>query len=421
MRKLVFGTLLLLAVSGFSQNSGQTETKKFGIQFKGFIKSDYWYDSRQVVAAREDLFLIYPAHEKPDLNGDDINARPIFNYSPITSRLTGVITGPDAFGAKTSGVLEADFSGVTNDDINGFRLRHAYGKLRWEKSELLFGQYWHPIFVLDVFPNVISLNTGAPFQPFVRNPQISFTRYFNKFNLSLAFISQRDNASLGPKSPTDPSSVQSPIFMRNSLVPNTHLQLQYKNQHYIWGLAADCKVLQPRLETSKKIKTNEKVNSYAFMAYLKYSKDDFLFSAKTIYGQNLTEHLMMGGYAVRTRDSLTNAETYTPSNNFNIWSFLSYGKAVRLGVYGGFSKNFGTTHENIGTYYSRGYAKDVNLDIDYLYRIAPSISFVSNTVQISTELEYTAAAYGTPDKKGKVKDAAEVGNLRLLLTFFYYF
>lgn len=410
-------TLLLLIITAglVAQTENQEEKKKFGIHFKGFVKSDYWIDSRQIVGVREDLFLIYPMHEQKDINGKDINAAPIFNFSPITSRLTGVITGPDAFGAETSGVIEADFSGVTNADINGFRLRHAYGKLRWENSELLFGQYWHPIFVPEVFPNVISLNTGAPFQPFIRNPQISFTQYFNRYNLNLAFISQRDNANNGPEG-------ISGIYMRNALVPNAHLQLQYKDEHYVWGVAADYKILKPRIATPiKNIKTTETIGSYAFMTYLKYVNKDFLWSGKAIYGQNLTEHLMMGGYAVRSRDPITLTETYTPTNNLSVWSFLSYGQNVRFSLYGGYSKNYGTSHENIGIYYSRGFIPGENLDIDYLYRIAPSVSFISNQVQISTELEYTVAAYGTPDNKGRVQNAGKTGNLRLLLTFFYYF
>jgi len=407
--KLIFsGILLLTGILLFAQDSEQSEEKKFGMRFTGFVKSDYWYDSRQVVAAREDLFLFFPANKRQDNNNEDINARPTFNYSAITSRITGVITGPDAFGAKTSGVIEADFSGVTNADINGFRLRHAYGKLRWENSELMLGQYWHPMFVTEVFPNVISLNTGAPFQPFIRNPQISFKYFFNNFNLNFVLIAQRDNASDGPFG-------ASPLYMRNSLLPNAHLQLQYKDEHHVWGLAADYKVLQPRLETAGGFKTSERIGSYAFMAYYKFSKEMILWSAKSIYGQNLTEHLMLGGYAIRSIEESTMTETYTPTNHLNVWSFLSYGNNIRLGLFGGFIKNLGTTHENAGIYFARG------ADIDYLYRFAPSLSFISNSVQISTELEYTAAAFGSPDSKGRIKDAEEIGNLRLLLTFFYYF
>jgi hypothetical protein len=383
--------------------SGQT---KVGIRFKGFVKSDYWYDTRQVVASREELFLFYPK-EKRLVDGKDVNAEDYVNFSPVTSRLTGLISGPDAFGAKTSGVIEADFSGVTNADINGFRLRHAYGILRWEKSELLFGQYWHPMFVTEVFPNVISLNTGAPFQPFIRNPQLSFTRFFDKLSVQFAVIAQRDNSSDGPLG-------YNGVYMRNALVPNIHLQFQYKSDEHVFGLAGDWKTLRPRLETDSII-ADDQISSFAAMAYWKYKKGDFIWRFKTIYGQNMTEHLLLGGYAVHSYDPLTGRESYTPTNHLFLWGNIQYGKKIVYGLFGGFAKNMGTTQTNTGKYYSRG------ANIDYLYRIAPSVSWVSNSVQISFEPEYTAAAYGTPDEKGKVLDAGEVANLRLLLTFFYFF
>jgi hypothetical protein len=272
----------------------------------------------------------------------------------------------------------------------------------------MLGQYWHPMFVPEVFPNVISLNTGAPFQPFIRNPLITYKYYFNNYNLGFTLISQRDNASDGPAG-------ASPLYLRNSLMPNAHLQLQYKNENHVWGLAADYKVLQPRLETATRLKTNESIGSYAFMAYYKYVKDKFLWSAKTIYGQNLTEHLMMGGYAVQRYDSVSHRETYTPTNHINIWGLLAYGEKIRWSLFTGFSKNLGTDEVNTGVYYSRGH------DIDYLYRVAPSVSFISGTVQLSTELEYTVAAYGTPNPSGLVKGSEPIGNLRLLFTFFYFF
>jgi hypothetical protein len=56
-----------------------------------------------------------------------------------------------------------------------------------------------------------------------------------------------------------------------------------------------------------------------------------------------------------------------------------------------------------------------------MIRIAPSISFISNKAQLSTELEYTAAAFGKPDSHGLVKNTANVSNLRLLFTVFYFF
>lgn len=392
-----------------SQNDGNKE-KSWGIQFKGFVKSDYWYDTRQVFASREDLFLFYPLGEKLDINGKDINAKPCVNFSAITARLTGVISGPDAFGAKTSGVIEGDFSGVSNADVNGLRLRHAYGKMKWEKDELLFGQYWHPMFVPEVFPNVISLNTGAPFQPFIRNPLLSYTHYFGKLNLNLSVISQRDNSNDGPLG-------YNAIYMKNAVVPNGHVQLQYKGDKHVWGVAGDYKLLRPRLATDSLYSTHQTIASYAAMAYWKYTKGDFIWRCKTIYGQNLTEHLMLGGYAVRTLDSTSMLETYTPTNHLFVWGNANYTlkKKFQFGIFGGYAKNFGTTEQNTGKYYSRG------SDIAYLYRVAPSVSFISNKVQISTELEYTTAAYGKPDLMGIVQNPKEINNTRLLVTFFYFF
>lgn len=412
MKKLftLFLSASFFSLISLSQNNGETkEPKPFGITFKGFVKSDYWYDTRQVVASREELFLFYPKGELLDASGNDINAHDYVNFSPITSRLTGIITGPDALGAKTSGMIEADFSGVTNADINGFRLRHAFGKLKWEHDELMFGQYWHPMFVTEVFPNVISLNTGAPFQPFIRNPQLSYTHFFGKLSIQLTALGQRDNANDGPLG-------YNGVYLRNALVPNIHLQAQYKTQHHVVGVAADWKTLKPKLVTDSMFVTNEKVSGLSAMAYWKYSATSgFIWRFKTIYGQNLTEHLLLGGYAVHSYDTLTGNETYTPTNHIFVWGNIQYGTKWVVGLFGGYARNFGTLLTNTGKYYSRG------ADIAYVYRIAPSITRVANRIQIAFEPEYTVAAYGKPNEKGIVQNPKEFSNLRLLLTFFYFF
>ena len=178
---------------------GNQEENGFSIQFGGFVKTDYWLDSRTVIAAREDLFLLFPARKKLDADGVDIHGDPVFNFSAITSRVASHITGPDAFGAQVSGMIEADFSGVTDADINGFRLRHAYLQLSWDDLDLLLGQWWHPMFSPAVLPEVVSLNTGAPFQPFIRNPQATLTYHHGQSSWLVSMIGQRDNASDGPQ------------------------------------------------------------------------------------------------------------------------------------------------------------------------------------------------------------------------------
>ena len=164
--------LLLVLISNTFSSAQEVKDKKFGISLNGFIKMDYMADSRQNVTAREGHFLLFPYAESLDENGDDINASSNFNALAIQTRLTGNITGPDFFKMKTKGVIEGAFFGHSNSDVNGFRLRHAFFTLSNEKIEILMGQYWHPMFVTACYPKTYSFNTGVPFQPFSRNPQI---------------------------------------------------------------------------------------------------------------------------------------------------------------------------------------------------------------------------------------------------------
>ena len=58
-------TALLITLMVFSNYSyGQSDAdKKFGIKWSGFVKTDFMFDSRQTVNAREGHFMILPASE----------------------------------------------------------------------------------------------------------------------------------------------------------------------------------------------------------------------------------------------------------------------------------------------------------------------------------------------------------------------
>ena len=96
--------LLVLCTSILVNGQDKKEEPKFGITFSGFVKTDFFYDSRQVVTIREGHFLLYPENQKLDLNGKDINAKDHFGILSIQSRLTGKVTGPDLLKAKTSAI-----------------------------------------------------------------------------------------------------------------------------------------------------------------------------------------------------------------------------------------------------------------------------------------------------------------------------
>ncbi len=190
MKKIIF-SLAAAAVCGMLK-AQDAEEPKWGIKFSGFVNTDYFFDSRQTVNAREGHFLLCPAAKNFDPNNEDINAKASFNMLSIRTRIRGTISGPDVMGAKSSAVIEGSFFGHSNVDVNEFRLRHAFAKLNWENTELIIGQYWHPMFIPACFPATLSFNTGAPFQPFARNPQIRLTHELGSVKISVTALSHAD-------------------------------------------------------------------------------------------------------------------------------------------------------------------------------------------------------------------------------------
>ncbi|MFC2104144.1 hypothetical protein ACFLS4_02175 [Bacteroidota bacterium] len=397
----------------------ETEEKKIKFEPSGFIKSDIYYDSRQNVEALEGLLHLYPKNVSNDANGKDINANGSFNIIDISSRIRGKVTGPDVFGAKLTGLVEIDFTGITGGlSSSRVRLRHAYSKLNWEKTEILFGREWHPMFVKEVYPSVMSLNTGIPFQPFNRSPMLQISHKLGAFKIIGAAISQSDYVSRGPDG-------KSAKYLKNSNIPNLHLQLHYYPGDFLFGIAADYKCIQPRLTVDTSLTsgityvTNEKLNSYAGMVFFKYQHSKLTIKGKAIYGQNLSESIMPGGYGVSQIDSISGQEKYTPFNHLYVWGNIIYGDQTKFSLFGGFTKNLGANDPIVDKNRTYGMA----LDVDYFYRITPTISHKIKNFMLALELEYTVAAYGDMDiiDYGKIKNSNEVSNTRIMFSVFHFF
>ncbi len=415
---LIFLNIVLLcyAVSANNNNKKDSLNNKKGktkAAFSGFFKYDLWYDTRQMTEALDGLFAMYPKNKMLDANGKDINNTSSMNAIAVTTRLRTDISGPEILNAKSSVLIEGDFS--TNTSTKSIRFRHAIAKLNWDHTELIFGRYWHPLFVVDVCPRVMSLNTGVPFQVFNRSPQIRIKQAIGNFNIVTAFVYQADYKSTGPIG-------RSSTYMRNAKIPNMHLQLQYKYANTLTGIAGDYKVLKPSIYTTSLVnqdaiyKTSETIDSYTFMAYFKYMNKKITFKTKGMLGQNLYEHLLPGGYAVTNIDSLTGAREYTSYNNFYYWANVLYGEKIKGGIFGGYMKNLGTSDRIVGDIYASG------SDIDLIYRISPHIAYQAKKMQFSLELEHTNVRYGTIKyENGTVENTKDVDGRRLLFTVFYFF
>jgi hypothetical protein len=453
MKQLLFITLAsALMASGIQAQNPETKPKAeakqaapeikkaplFGINFSGYVNTDIFFDTRQTVMAREGQWLYYPENIKIDPDGKDINARGTYNILSIQTRVTGSITGPDIFKAKTSGVIEGEFYGNINANINSFRLRHAFVRLNWTKTELLLGQTWHPLFVPACTPEPVSLNAGAPFIIFSRNPQVRITQQAGNFKFILSAISQVDATSTGPDGP-------SPKYLRNSIVPELAFQVQFnviypeKKTEFMIGASVDYLLLTPRLGTDVvtrpaydtvvnnlvvhhdavivNYKTTSKSPALTVNLFAKLKLPKVTIRTGGVYGGNCYAFNMIGGYAVKsTLDPVRGIVDYATIKTASVWAdFKTNGPKWSTGIYSGYSKNLGAGTDVTGPYYSRG------ANIDYLYRVAPRLVLTVSKLKIASELDYTVAAYGTTTGKGLVSDSKEVGNLRILLGVYYYF
>lgn len=411
MNKLLAVGLLCWCMPAFSQ-SILTE-KKVNLSFSGFVKNDFIFDTRRNAEAVDGLYTLWPMKPQYDANGKDINAQPSARMFSISTRFGTRFSGLEIGQVQVGAYVEIDFTG--NDAANSIRFRHAYTTFNWPKTQLLFGRTWHPTFVEKVFPGVMALNTGVPFQVFNRSPQVRITHHLTpNFDVIAAALYQINYINFGP----DGALAR---YQRDVLVPNLHLQLQYFNENWVAGAGFDWKTIQPRSFTTgtggKIYATSEKLPTIAALAYLKYTKGKFELKAKSMFGQNVSESLLPGGYAVASVDPVTGHETYTPTNHLYNFVNVLYGDTWKVGVLAGYMKNFGTSENPTATFYARG------ADVDVCYRISPQLTWKYKHLLISWEPEITTATYGEIDltDRGKVKNAEAVTNFRSLFTVFYLF
>lgn len=402
--------LIMQPVSAQEKEEGPVQV----IRFSGFVKTDIFYDSRQSSAAngiREGHFYLYPDDILYDEEMVDLNANPSFHILNIQTRIRADISGPDAFGAKIAGAVEAEFFGTGESDLNGLRLRHAYVRMEWPKAVLLAGQYWHPMFPAENFPGTVSFNTGAPFVPFSRNPQVRLTLLPGKVNLVLSAYTQRDFTSPGP----DGSSSK---YIRNSGLPGVNFQIKIPaGEHLTAWSGIDYKVIRPELRSPSNYETDATVSGLAAFATVKIKTRPLNISLMGVYSENGSDMVMLGGYGVSgMSDPIREISKWTTINSASFWADITTnGKKAVFGIFTGYSKNLGAKEMITGDVFGRG------TNIDHLFRVSPRMVVTEGKLSLAAELESTIAAYGTRQENGTVADTHTVNNIRLLLSAIYRF
>jgi len=386
--------ILLLGLTYYSYGQTTEATPTFGVKWTGFVKTDYMFDTRQTVNSREGHFAILPARESL-VNGEDVNDQTNFNILSIQTRLKAGITGPDFFGMKTSGAIEADFfgnSGTGLDDVNGFRLRHAFVQLSNDKVEILMGQFWHPMFITSVFPDVYSFNTGVPFAPFSRNPQLRLTTKGNVRFMG-AIFTERDFQTRGAS-------------VSQAGMPQLHAQLQIGSvANSLGGFGVNFKSARPALGL-------DNVTSTSFVGYFRTQLGKTTWKAEAIYGQNMSDILQISGFGTANGDYVNN-DTFTAWTEFN----ADFSETMEWGLFGGYTKNGGYGE---AITYSNGFLGN---SVESAFRVSPRIGWKSGKMKIGIEGEFTSAQYGSIDENGDMNTTGvdAVNNFRLLTTAIYNF
>lgn len=401
--------LLLSCIVG----SMSAQKKGFNYKLYGFVRGDLYYDSRDNESVLNELFYLLPKDINLDPNGKDLNANPSAGFYSFTTRLGLDINGPSVWNAATSAKIEADFCGYSANSTL-LRIRQAYVNFEWKRSALLLGQTWHPLFG-NVLPNMLSLSTGAPFQPFNRSPMLRYQYGNNKFTATGAAIFQLIGLSTGP----DGKSMD---YMRNGMLPEFFAGVDYTHNNFLVGVGAALISITPRIESKWNdavYKVDECLTTATYMAQAKYSGRNFSLAAKTLYNQNGAHMLMLGGYGVSAESTIDGSREYTPFKVSSSWVSATVGSKYQAQAFVGYSKNLGTTAPLLdvtNNMYGMG------LNVDQL--INTNLGFVYTVPCWRLGLEYgcSTAYFGDLEyETGRVDNTHAVTNHRLLSTFCYYF
>jgi hypothetical protein len=405
------------------------------INIYGIVRSDFYYNSRQMEESSDGFVLLFPKPEKTDIYGEDINAHP----------MTGLTATGTRFGINLENIritkLNADITGKIEADFQGFstsptmlRIRHAWINMKFKNSDLLIGQYWHPMYE-GVSPTVLDLNGGQPYQPFARNPQVKYSYTLNDFRLFAAGVYQTQYQSPGPDA--NGANSKSTTFLKNSLLPDLNAGIEFNKNTWKFGVSGEFKQLTPRItalvpdgndpETKNTIAVDEKINSYALAAYSRYAQGAFYMDGKVTYGQNLSDLGMIGGYAA-TGVNAKGEQSYKAFNTITGWIDANYNfkKNWNISVFGGYAKNLGCDHAVLtnpaGNPLAYGNVLYSGQMLDQVWRASTQLSYQISGWRMALEYSYNKAYYGNMDiADGSANNVEGIGGSRLLAVLMFYF
>ncbi len=414
MRKFVLILSIIVAGNLVVQAQNTTIT----VKPYGYVSNELIYDSYKSVDSRDGELYFYPVKRIKDKAGEDINSRTYLQLISLQSRFGFNITGPDLGTAKTSAQLEGDFYGTSDAYVNLLRLRLAFMKISWAKTELIFGQNFHPTIIADCTPAPLSFGAGVPYHSLNRSVQARFNyKPAEKVKLSIAAVMASTHRSTGP---TD--------AQRKSGLPEIQTQAQFGSaENFLIGFTAGYKFLSVMDTTRLGFKTTNRIGSYNLQGFARVTLPKITFKYQINYGTNMTNLSMIGGYGVKagSEDPVTGEPEFSNLKSMTTWLDIDtkYPK-INFGIFSGYSQNLGGVSDiDLSTSYYRSLFYNRNADISYIFRIAPRVYIKNNNLLYGIEWGLNGAAYGTEfnSKRKATKTDDLVYNNRILFLVKYNF
>ena len=205
-------------------------TSRWDLSISGYVRFDMGYADQGVGA--DYTFPVRESGSKQNILDKYDN----FFMASGHTRLGFRVKGPDAWTAKTSAYIEADFRGDASRLPTSYgimALRQAWMQLDWADTSLRIGQDWQRWNLLGGF-YVLGMMELTPFYKGVRQPQITLVQHLSKEFRVIAALAAPTNMF----NSTDGHNVVND-YSRGF----PHLQGELVYESDAWGQAADRKKL----------------------------------------------------------------------------------------------------------------------------------------------------------------------------------
>ena len=426
----LFSLAVLLCGTAFAQEETPAKLKLYG-----FIRNYMVFDTHEVSAGTQDLYFYMPK-DRQMVDGVDENANPSFKMMALTTRLGLTVGGYRIGDLQANGTVEADFY-CMNGSLATLRLRHAYVGMLWDNLELgdllvNVGQTWHPM-AADM-PHITNLETGAPFNPFNRSPQVMFHWTVGKFTWTGGILYPVQYLPVGPIYSTNPvwnsytnqyeprttySTTKSGDFNKYGMIPEVYAGVAFKSGGFLGKAGVNFFSIMPRWqapaitivdEATKELafdydnKSTLKARLYAIspFVFLQFTKGSFQIRAKSILAQ-AGEHMnLLSGYA-GTYNWQKHALEYTPMQDWS--SFISFqaGRKFQFMCMLGYMQQLGTT-KSVFAYLANDRLNTLWLNtsadnkIQRAFRATPTLAYNLGKFTFSLEYNCTGAWFGEGDR-----------------------